>query len=549
VGDGCGGILACGSCAGSGICGGVIPYVCDYPDDAGPLDAGDVDAGPMDCGEFCSPPPVCPDGGTTVSGTVYAPTNPDAGFGEPDPLPNAIIYVPATAVLPFDAGVSCDLCGAPVSGNPVTFTQSGPDGTFVLPNVPVGTDIPLVIQIGRWRRQVTIPTVTSCENTALPAELTRLPRNHTEGDIPLTAMVTGAVDTIECVLRKIGIDDAEFTAPSAGGRVQMYVGPGQIGPGASDATGAAPYEYSLTSSPATLDQYDLVILACVGDPEEQTTVDQNNIIDYANVGGRVYATHYSYVWLYDDPPFEGTADWAPSNSEINGTQTVDVESSFAKGALLSQWLQLVGASTTPGQIELNNLRNDVLAVTPPAQNWLSYDDGLGDTWPIHYTFNVPVNAFEGGQCGRVVFSDFHVENAALDGGAHFPEECAVAPLTPQEKVLEFMLFDLASCVVQIPPPACTQLTCPQQGFQCGLQGDGCGGSLDCGACVSGFCGAGGAPGQCAISSCTPLTCAQQSAQCGPMADGCGELLQCGPCDAGSCGGAGVANQCGSMPFE
>ena len=47
-----------------------------------------------------------------------------------------------------------------------------------------------------------------------------------EGDIPLTAMVTGDVDALECVLRKIGVDDAEFTTPAGGGRIQFYVANG-----------------------------------------------------------------------------------------------------------------------------------------------------------------------------------------------------------------------------------------------------------------------------------------------------------------------------------
>ena len=28
------------------------------------------------------------------------------------------------------------------------------------------------------------------------------------------------------------------------------------------------------------------------------------------VGGRVFATHYSYVWLFNDSPFSTTASWA-----------------------------------------------------------------------------------------------------------------------------------------------------------------------------------------------------------------------------------------------
>jgi len=32
------------------------------------------------------------------------------------------------------------------------------------------------------------------------------------------------------------------------------------------------------------------------------------------------------------------------------------------------------------------------------------------------------------------------------GLIYFPNECTDGPLTPQERVIEFMLFDVASCV-------------------------------------------------------------------------------------------------------
>ncbi|MGC4092542.1 MAG: hypothetical protein QM756_32620 [Polyangiaceae bacterium] len=36
------------------------------------------------------------------------------------------------------------------------------------------------------------------------------------------AMVTGDVDALECVLRKVGVADSEFTLPTGTGRIHMY---------------------------------------------------------------------------------------------------------------------------------------------------------------------------------------------------------------------------------------------------------------------------------------------------------------------------------------
>ena len=226
------------------------------------------------CTNLCLQQVTCPGGGsTTVTGTVYAPTPstflPPGGM--PDPLYNAVVYVPNAPVAPFTTGVTCDQCGAPASGSPLVTAVTGYDGRFTLTDVPVGTNIPLVIQLGRWRRQVVIPNVAPCTTTVLPPDLTRLPRNRSEGDIPLMAMVTGDVDALECVLRKIGIDDSEFTVPTANGgngRVQMYVANG------SDvAGGGAPARSALVGNAARLSNYDLVLLACEGGERRQAAAD------------------------------------------------------------------------------------------------------------------------------------------------------------------------------------------------------------------------------------------------------------------------------------
>src|SRR6185369_10514001 len=106
---------------------------------------------------------------TTVSGTVYAPNG-------TLPLYNVIVYVPNSTPEPFKKGVTCDKCGALASGSPIVTALTDYKGNFKLDKVPVGTDIPLVIQLGKWRRQITIPSVKACETTPLTDKTkTRLP--------------------------------------------------------------------------------------------------------------------------------------------------------------------------------------------------------------------------------------------------------------------------------------------------------------------------------------------------------------------------------------
>src|SRR5579863_1314550 len=95
---------------------------------------------------------ACPDGGTTsITGTVFAPNG-------TDPLPNILVYVPTTSLTSFTDGVSTtsptvDNAANLVSGSPLVQTTTANNGTFTLTNVPPGSNIPLVIQAGRWRRQ------------------------------------------------------------------------------------------------------------------------------------------------------------------------------------------------------------------------------------------------------------------------------------------------------------------------------------------------------------------------------------------------------------
>ena len=169
--------------------------------------------------------------------------------------------------------------------------------------------------------------------------------------------------------------------------------------------------------------------------------------------------------------------------------------------------------------------------------------------PLHFTFDTPFVANgASGTCGRVVYSDFHVENNSVSTTTQYPNECTGSTtLTPQEKLLEYMLFDLTSCVT---PPTCTPLTCAAFPGKCGVQGDGCGGvTADCGTCTApATCGGGGTPSVCGYpdgGTCNPTTCTKLGFNCGQVGDGCGGTLNCGTCTSpDTCGGGGKPNVCG-----
>ena len=372
---------------------------------------------------------------TKLTGIVHAPTPP--AYGQADPLYNVIVYIPNGSVDPLPDGAACDKCGAPVSGSPLVATLTNSKGEFVLDNAPAGKNIPLVIQIGKWRRQVVVPDVPACADTALPDDLTRLPRNKQEGDIPRIAIASSPYDAEECILRTIGIDDSEFTGAGGAGRVHIFAGNG-----ATVAGGTQPMSL-LWSSLDTLMQYDMTLFPCSSVASGDATA-MKNVFDYANAGGRVFATDLSYPWIENAPdPFPGTSQWIPWTGIGADPLPSFVDQTFPKGQALAEWLQYIGATDVLGSIPLHETYHCVDGVNAPTLRWL-YSTSPASVQTL--SFNTPVGVAPENQCGRAVYSNFHIANGYTDLGTIYPNECNMLPLTPQERVLEFLLFDLASCV-------------------------------------------------------------------------------------------------------
>ena len=167
------------------------------------------------------------------------------------------------------------------------------------------------------------------------------------------------------------------------------------------------------------------------------------------------AIHYDL--LNGNGSFSGATNWALGSGSW-GNYYSDTpynsftDTTFSRGSALSNWLNQASVyGGTLGQVPVGVIRNDFTSINSSAQRWFyTANDvaagGPGPNIPIHFTFDTPFN--QSPSCGRVAFSDFHVEseqNANGVNGFVFPGECAPGSLTPQEKVLEYMLFDLGAC--------------------------------------------------------------------------------------------------------
>jgi hypothetical protein len=389
---------------------------------------------------------ACPGGQTTsVSGTVYAPNG-------TLPLPNALVYVPDGPIASLPAGVTCDPCGSVLGATPLAQTVSDASGHFVLPGVPAGANVPLVIQIGKWRRQVVLASVPACADTPLPAGQTRLPRNGSEGDLPQIAVSTGGAGSLECLLRKLGIDDSEFTTPPGAGRVHLFAGSGgtdQFDAGLADGrpfTAAT----AMWSSGSALAAYDVVLLSCEGSQHAETKPagTLQAMKDYADGGGRVFMEHLHNYWLMAGPnPWPSIVTWttAPDVSVL----TADVDTTPGHAATFADWLVAVGGSTTEGEIGLVGVKRTATTVDANFAERLIYKDLVPPT--VQYlSFTTPVEQQAADRCGRVVFSDLHSASPdQSDTALTFPSGGCVSsatPLSPQDLVLAFMVFDISSCV-------------------------------------------------------------------------------------------------------
>jgi protein involved in ribonucleotide reduction len=517
---------------------------------------------------------------TVITGTVYSPKGAASG----DPIPNILVFVAGGPVSPFTSaptgpGVTGGCLGQEqlVSGNPIVSAVTDYQGNFTLSNPALTalgtTTVNLVIQAGKWRRQYPNTSIVGGQVNALPG--LAMPgqkgtlSDGTVADLPHIAVVTGKVDGLECIFPQIGISTSEVTNPDGTGSINLYAGSASPGAVVTASTSAdpTPPETTLVTDPALMNTYDVIMFACQGTPTqpvETTAANQTNVFNYANLGGRVFTTHWQYLWIDSTYTFPSVADWLPPpplGTTANSPATINTSSSFSEGVLLADWMHYIGADTgTYGQIALKNTAvNTSMVNVPPSQSWVTLNntsgnpsmqftfntpigqngvptvgisytnntqtflpgdtgdsititatntsttdadatltmtltlpqsitatnlvDSSGGTWTcnlalaictrtsaltagssdsVTLTFNISPTAVIGqaslttalsggnlsstGQCGRVLYNDYHVESQGVAKNTIFPAECSTGALTPQEKFLEFTLYNLSNFI-------------------------------------------------------------------------------------------------------
>jgi hypothetical protein len=445
---------------------------------------GGNDAPPPCTGIACQVKNCGSGGDTTVSGIVYAPNG-------TLPLYDVQVFIPNTPLAPFTQGVQCDQCGAQVSGSPITTALSDPTGHFTLKGVPSGANIPIVVQLGKWRRETMIPMVTACTaNTLTDATLTRLPKNQTEGSMPHIALTTGGCDNLGCMLPKVGIDPIEFGYQSDGYNkaINIYNGSGG-GSGLTAATAAD----SLWSSMSTLMTYDMSIFSCecqealFSKGGAVTAPEFGVVTDYLNAGGRIFTTDFQYTWYkYSPDPAMGGTPVGSATTGLGdiiggagpGGNPISLVTTFPKGLALSQWMKTVFPTDTyasMGEVAPDYVFGNFDSLTSSALTWAgsgttsSYgtpgdpSPGTGPAVPRVFTVDTPAGAATAKQCGRGVHIDAHVDNPGTStdtvgcgSTGCYPASCP-NPLKPDEAMFAFFFFDLASCIQNemmppMPPP-------------------------------------------------------------------------------------------------
>ncbi len=388
--------------------------------------------------------PTCGAKGSTISGTVFAPNG-------VDPVPGATIFVPSKVPEFFSPKVKCEVCGTLGGSYNFWETVSSHDGKFTLEGVCPGQRH-LAIQNGRFRRFQLI-NVQESSTIQLTKEQSRLPKKNREfhalDSIPKVGAIVGDFDKMECVLHKMGLPKESIL----------------LGEGANDFRHRSPLPIApfnlLLNDLEKMKEFNILFINCTDntfEKELQKEKVRNNIAAYVSAGGRLYVTDWSYDWIEQIATLAPFVDFEPGKSSSSpekqnaasiGAGNISIGATV-KDPQLAKWLgnfpnTIQGNAVQIGHflrgwVMLNSLHKNVKTwVTGKVR---SQDFSINGERPLTVSFNFK-------NCGKIVFSSYHTEGrigeGSIFGPPAFPTYCGTK-FSPQERILEYLIFDIANCV-------------------------------------------------------------------------------------------------------
>jgi hypothetical protein len=414
-----------------------------------------------------------PGASTDLKGVVYDP----AGR---NPLSGVTVFVPTTTapLPPIPVGPVADPCGGVPQVNALASAVTDVNGNFTLKNIPSGINVPLVVQLGKWRRQFTIlaASITSCVTNDLTAATSpvlqtlggvtrslllpmfRLPATQAEGNIPQMGLSLGAYDQLACLFPKIGLDFSEFSSNSNSGRMHIFAGLDNNGGKYGTLYGAAAPDASakLWDSLPSLKKYDIVITSCEGAENNQSkpATSMQAVHDFLDSGGRFFATHFHYTWFKNNPKadFKGVAAWTSYDRTSNTTNPFSVVTWAPRNNLFRDWLAARGALDAPAtanRMTIGEWREDMYEPLGSSVSWIENPKGTkndqGNTRQStkYMTFNTPIANAPASQYGKAVISDIHVSPG--DSTSDVPSSCQKATAVPCVSDLECSLIGGKTC--------------------------------------------------------------------------------------------------------
>ena len=395
---------------------------------------------------------TCPNGtATSLTGQVLAPN----GI---DPIPEALVYVPRS-LSPFPDGVDCELCSETADSARVA-TVTNMDGTFSLSPIPTPKDqtepfeVQVVAQKGRFRKVNQVLLQTPCGDNSIDPQDFALPsKNQGDDTVPAIAAVTGNYDVMECVLLSLGLERSAF---------DLYNGiNAPIFGGTPNTEGDLPV---LLEDLELMKKYNIIFINCGTDFEgliSQAAVKQN-IEEYVRSGGRLYITDLSYDFVEQIDDFASVIDFEPGasgntpeqrNAAEIGAAGITTEALVHDDGMAS-WLEAVEDVTgddiisDDGRVHVEHfatgwaMQHEV-AETDTSSVWLSGQvrgGAVNGVRPLTTTF-------DHAECGRVLYSSYHtLGREAFLPSDPFPGYCSNSELSPQERVLLYLILHVADCI-------------------------------------------------------------------------------------------------------